>query len=183
MKRLPSYQRAVKNEKSEWTGFRRALRKDEAEAFDRMMEACKKHSLAGSIVKHRGALEVMIMTMLLHLEIKADKLREKIEKLDEYSRSTENYLSSIKTLDIAGKPECLKKQLETTAQDSAIEDVKIFLSAYVAMLDFKESDNHIMVTPKQFLGKENFASVAQIIRDLDGIYVSAGRNSHFKIPK
>jgi hypothetical protein len=173
----------MKNEKCEWTGFRRALRRDEAEAFDRIMEACETHSLAGSMIKHRGSLEVMIMTMLLHLEIKADKLGEKMEKLEEYSRSIENHDPSEKRIDLAEKPRTSEKQFEMMTHNSKLEDVKISLDAYSAILDFKESNNHIIIKPKRFLSKMNFVLVAQIIRNLKGSYVSAAKNSHFKIPK
>jgi hypothetical protein len=40
-----------------------------------------------------------------------------------------------------------------------------------------------IIRPKQFLGGENFAKVAKAVRDMGGSYQSAGKNSHFKVPK
>ena len=51
------------------------------------------------------------------------------------------------------------------------------------MLLFEESGKFIIVKPRRFLGSDNFAKIASIVRDLGGEYISAGRNSHFEIPK
>jgi hypothetical protein len=40
-----------------------------------------------------------------------------------------------------------------------------------------------MVKPRQFLGSENFAKIASIARGMGGDYISAGKESHFRIPK
>jgi len=51
------------------------------------------------------------------------------------------------------------------------------------MLYFTDEPNHIKVAPRQYLGSENFAKIASVVRDAGGEYVSAGKNSHFNIPK
>ncbi len=64
------------------------------------------------------------------------------------------------------------------------KDVKqAFSSELAGMLLFEESGNFIIVKPRRFLGSNNFAKIASVVRDLGGEYVSAGRNSHFKITK
>ncbi len=65
-----------------------------------------------------------------------------------------------------------------------INDVKqAFSSELAGMLIFEESGTFIIVKPRRFLGSDNFARIASIVRDLGGEYISAGRNSHFKVPK
>jgi hypothetical protein len=65
-----------------------------------------------------------------------------------------------------------------------IKDVKqAFSSELASMLLFEESGEFIIVKPRRFLGSDNFAKIASIIRDLGGEYISAGKNSHFKILK
>ena len=65
-----------------------------------------------------------------------------------------------------------------------INDVKqAFSSELAGMLIFEESGTFIIVKPRRFLGSDNFAKIASIVRDLGGEYISAGRNSHFKVPK
>lgn len=65
-----------------------------------------------------------------------------------------------------------------------INNVKqAFSSELAGMLIFEESGAFIIVKPRRFLGSDNFAKIASIVRDLGGEYISAGRNSHFKVPK
>ena len=65
-----------------------------------------------------------------------------------------------------------------------IEAVKqAFSSELAGMLTFEESENYIIVKPRRYLGSDNFAKIASIVRNLGGEYISAGRNSHFKVPK
>ena len=65
-----------------------------------------------------------------------------------------------------------------------VNDVKqAFSSELAGMLLFEESGAFIIVKPRRFLGSDNFARIASIVRDLGGEYISAGRNSHFKVPK
>ena len=65
-----------------------------------------------------------------------------------------------------------------------IKDVKqAFSSELAGMLLFEESGNFIIVKPRRFLGSDNFAKIASVVRDLGGEYVSAGRDSHFKLTK
>jgi hypothetical protein len=65
-----------------------------------------------------------------------------------------------------------------------INEVKsAFSSELAGMLFFEESGSFVIVKPRRFLGSDNFAKIASIVRELGGEYVSAGRNSHFKVAK
>jgi hypothetical protein len=61
---------------------------------------------------------------------------------------------------------------------AALDPVKDLLK-----IDADSSAMMVMVRPAQFLGSDNFAKVAAIVRGLGGQYCSAGKNSHFEIPK
>jgi hypothetical protein len=66
----------------------------------------------------------------------------------------------------------------------SVNDVKqAFSSELAGMLIFEENGTFIIVKPRRFLGSDNFAQIASIVRNLGGEYISAGRNSHFKVPK
>jgi hypothetical protein len=52
-----------------------------------------------------------------------------------------------------------------------------------AKLSFEDKDTYIEVKPKQFLGSNYFAEVAGIVRAAKGEYISAGRDSHFRVYK
>ena len=65
-----------------------------------------------------------------------------------------------------------------------VEDVKVsFPSDLEEMLTFEETGNYIVIKPRRFLGSDNFAKIASIIRSAGGEYISAGKNSHFKVPR
>ena len=51
------------------------------------------------------------------------------------------------------------------------------------MLTFEETGNYIVIKPRQYLGSENFAKIASIVRDAGGEYISAGKESHFRVLK
>jgi hypothetical protein len=66
----------------------------------------------------------------------------------------------------------------------AVDDVRLaFPEDLEALLSFQEKKDYIMVKPKQFLGSENFAKIASTVRGLGGEYISAGKDSHFRVPK
>jgi hypothetical protein len=71
----------------------------------------------------------------------------------------------------------------TERGDSAKEVRKLFPKELEDMLFFEDQGEYIIIKPRRFLGSENFAKIASIIRGAGGEYVSAGRDSHFKIPK
>jgi hypothetical protein len=51
------------------------------------------------------------------------------------------------------------------------------------LLSFEEKDQYVVIKPRQFLGSENFSKIASIVRGVGGEYISAGKASHFRVPK
>jgi len=80
---------------------------------------------------------------------------------------------------------------ETSATHAApvkaitIENIQdMFPPDLANLLYFEDAGEHIIVKPRQYLGSDNFRRVASIIRDrLSGEYISAGKDSHFRVPK
>jgi hypothetical protein len=65
-----------------------------------------------------------------------------------------------------------------------IEDIRIlFPENLESMLAFEDKGDYVMIKPKQFLGSENFAKIASTVRGIGGEYISAGRDSHFRVYK
>lgn len=61
---------------------------------------------------------------------------------------------------------------------------RVFPQDLAGMLYFEVTDEHVLVKPRQYLGSDNFRRIASIVRNqLNGEYVSAGRDSHFRIPR
>jgi hypothetical protein len=52
-----------------------------------------------------------------------------------------------------------------------------------SMLNFEEKDDYIIIKPRQYLGSENFSKIASVVRQAGGEYVSAGKASHFRVPR
>ena len=66
----------------------------------------------------------------------------------------------------------------------SLEDVRSSFPMDLAdLLTFEDRPDYIVIKPRQFLGSENFAKVASKARDLGGEYISAGRDSHFRVYK
>ncbi len=69
-------------------------------------------------------------------------------------------------------------------RSKAVEDIKMmFPEDLENMLSFDEKENEVIIKPKQFLGSDNFSKIAAIIRGAGGEYISAGKASHFRVPK
>ena len=69
-------------------------------------------------------------------------------------------------------------------KSKAIEDIKMmFPEDLENLLSFEEKEEYVVIKPRQFLGSENFAKIASAVRANGGEYISAGKASHFRIPK
>ncbi|MCW4005101.1 MAG: hypothetical protein NWF04_00670 [Candidatus Bathyarchaeota archaeon] len=65
-----------------------------------------------------------------------------------------------------------------------VEDVRMMFSEEVdSLLDFEDKGDYVMIKPKQFLGSGNFGKIASTVRGAGGEYISAGRDSHFRVYK
>jgi hypothetical protein len=81
-KTVPSYRQALESEIEKWKGFRKALRAKDAEAFDRMMNACRNLASAGSMATRPVLLEAMLMSLLLYQEKAIMEISERLERLE-----------------------------------------------------------------------------------------------------
>ena len=63
-----------------------------------------------------------------------------------------------------------------------IDILKEFTEEQENRLTAKREGNAWIITPKQFLGTEMFAQISATIRSLHGEYISAGKDSHWRVP-
>jgi hypothetical protein len=69
-------------------------------------------------------------------------------------------------------------------KSKAVEDIRMmFPDDLEGLLNFEEKDDYVIIKPRQFLGSENFSKIASTVRGMGGDYVSAGKASHFRVPK
>lgn len=71
-----------------------------------------------------------------------------------------------------------------TERTKEIEDIKMmFPEDLENLLSFEEKDDYVVIKPRQFLGSDNFSKIASAVRGMGGDYISAGKASHFRVPK
>jgi hypothetical protein len=66
-----------------WDNFRRALRRGDREAFDRMMNKARMHSSASIFNIHIDPSESMLMSIMLEQEKEIDELKGKVKEVKE----------------------------------------------------------------------------------------------------
>ena len=64
-KTVPSYRMALEDEIERWKGFAKALRIEDKEAFEALMDACRSFASAGSNATQPIIFEPMMMSILL----------------------------------------------------------------------------------------------------------------------
>jgi hypothetical protein len=87
-KTVESYRMAVEDEIRRWNGFAKALRKEDREAFDILMDACRSYASAGSNATQPVLFEPMIMSMLISQQIRLQKIEKKLDDLKQKQPSS-----------------------------------------------------------------------------------------------
>ena len=69
------------------------------------------------------------------------------------------------------------------SKQRTVDDIRMsFPEDLESRLSFEEKGEFIIIKPTAFLGT-NFAKVASAVRGMGGEYISAGKDSHFRVPK
>jgi hypothetical protein len=69
-------------------------------------------------------------------------------------------------------------------RQNSVEDIRMsFPQELENLLSIEERNEYIIIKPRQFLGSENFAKIASAVRGMGGEYISAGKESHFRVLK
>ena len=69
-----------------------------------------------------------------------------------------------------------------SAQSVQLEKLKQSFGELADYLTFTVKEGKVVLTPRQFLGSENFAKIAKVVREHGGEYISAGKESRFELP-
>jgi len=80
-KTVESYRMALEDEIHRWNGFAKALRSEDREAFETLMDACRGYASAGSNAVQPILFEPMIMSMLLSQQIHLQRLQKELNAL------------------------------------------------------------------------------------------------------
>ena len=87
---VPSYRRALEVEIKRWERFRKALRVNDVEAFDKMMKACRIYASAGGMATRPILAEAMFMSILLSHQKALRETKEELERLEKKLCQTQN---------------------------------------------------------------------------------------------
>jgi hypothetical protein len=80
-KTVESYRMALESEISVWNGFVRALRSEEREAFEVLMDACRSYASAAGNATRPILFEPMVMSILLNLQMSLLRLQKELNVL------------------------------------------------------------------------------------------------------
>jgi hypothetical protein len=77
---------ALDREIQRWSGFARALRKDDREAFDQLIDICRNYASAGSNAVCPVFFEAMVMCILLDQQKFLNRLKKEYETRTQSNR-------------------------------------------------------------------------------------------------
>lgn len=74
---LPTFTDLVHRERERWAVFRRALRREDREAFDALFAAARYHAVAGAAAADALPFEAMVLAMLVSIERRLQALEQR----------------------------------------------------------------------------------------------------------
>ena len=77
-KTIESYRIALEDEIQQWNGFAKALRNDDLEAFEQLMDACRSHASAASNATLPVLFEPMALSILLFQQKRLIRLEKEL---------------------------------------------------------------------------------------------------------
>jgi hypothetical protein len=78
---VESYRMALEDEIRRWKGFTKALRAEDREAFEALMDACRLYASAGSNATQPILFEPMVMSILLYQQKKIRRLEKALDAI------------------------------------------------------------------------------------------------------
>ncbi len=129
---------------------------------------------------------------LNQLLVKVDELTVTLSKISDELHSVSASLKSLAVGQITQPPSVTihapssptSVPTLTSLKLRSLDDIRMsFPEELETRLSFEDKGDYIIIKPKQFLGSENFAKIASAVRGMGGEYISAGKDSHFRVPK
>ncbi|MFX1456509.1 MAG: hypothetical protein ACFFDB_14130 [Promethearchaeota archaeon] len=80
---VPSFRPALEHEIESWKDFKRALRTEEQEIFNKLMNYARIHADAGSMSARPMLSEVLFLSFAVEQEKKIETLEKKVRELEE----------------------------------------------------------------------------------------------------
>ena len=80
---VPSFRPALEHEIESWKDFKRALRPEDQEIFNKLMNFARIHSDAGSMSARPMLSELLFISFALEQQKKIEMLEKKVKQLEE----------------------------------------------------------------------------------------------------
>ena len=78
-KTVESYRMAIEDEIRRWNGFAKALRTEDREAFEALMDACRNYASAGSNATQPVLFEPMVLSILVSQQKQISRLQKALD--------------------------------------------------------------------------------------------------------
>jgi len=78
---IPSYRMILENEIKKWERFLKALRRDDKDAFEELMNACRNYASAAGAATRPIITEAMFMSILLAHQKTLKEIKAAVERL------------------------------------------------------------------------------------------------------
>lgn len=112
------------------------------------------------------------------------RIDQLLDVLKEISKDLADISRSLKLVGIPAAPApTVVAPTQAVRMRSVAEIRTLFPKDLEDMLMFEETSQYIVIKPRQYLGSENFAKIASIVRGTGGEYISAGKESHFRVSR
>lgn len=112
------------------------------------------------------------------------RVSELLDVLKAVSQDLADIAKSLKTVEAPKEAVPAPAPPPSEVKKRSVDDVRtLFPKDLEDMLLFEEREEYIVIKPRQYLGSDNFAKIASIIREQGGEYISAGKESHFRLPR
>ncbi|MGE5187598.1 MAG: hypothetical protein ACM3JE_01075 [Betaproteobacteria bacterium] len=85
---VESYRIALEEEIHRWKSYEKALRSEDKEAFDALMDACRSYASAGSNATQPILFEPMILSILLSQQKKIARLEKRLDVFERHPKES-----------------------------------------------------------------------------------------------
>jgi hypothetical protein len=95
---MPTFTTYLDQEMSSWRGYRRALPREDREAFDTLFRHAKKHIAEASSATRPVPFDALVMSVLLEQQKEIDRLKRELENRPEGTLIGERSLKGLPVL-------------------------------------------------------------------------------------
>lgn len=80
---LPTFNTFLEQEMAQWAEYRRALRKEDRAAFDRLFSLAKRHMAEAAHAARPSPFDALVISILVEQQKEIDRLRDLLEEITE----------------------------------------------------------------------------------------------------